>query len=520
MAKWRWTPMIAITASLALAVIAISAFVAISASSRDAAQRMIEERIVAAAVRDSLAKLGDALAPNAYWDVAYDEITTSIGPVWAQQNLGPYAAQTSGVSAVLIFDDAGNLIYNYFPSDRLHVHEFDHRSADAISALVKQARKELGVPPAAATAFVPIADKLYLGAASLIVPSDERARVPLARHNVEVYLRPFDASNLAKVQDDFRVSKITLAATTPNNGMAQTALNGAAGRPAAFLVWQASTPGKDFALSILPWALGVVLLIGILQVLALHGWMEAVSTLERKKAETAQLKQEVWNRTMFLANMSHELKTPLNAIIGFSDVIKRQMFGELSERYREYAADINSSGRHLLGIVDDVLDLTKLQHTEQIELEPVKLDSTLETAMSILRQQAERSGIALNVNRLGADIKVLGNEKSLNQIVINLGSNAIKFSRPGSRVDISFDQAPAGESVSITVRDEGCGIPAEKLPILGRPFYQVQSSYSRKSGTGLGLAITKTLVEKMNGDLKLDSKVGVGTTAVVTLRAA
>src|SRR5262249_19789595 len=102
----------------------------------------------------------------------------------------------------------------------------------------------------------------------------------------------------------------------------------------------------------------------------------------------------------------------------------------------------------------------------------------------------------------------------------NLGSNAIKFSEPGASVDIGFERQSVSERVLITVHDTGCGIPPEKLPLLGRPFYQVQSSYTRKSGTGLGLAITKALIEKMNGDLKLESTLGIGTTVTVTLKAA
>ena len=517
-ARWRWAPLVTIPVSLALAVVAIGTFVAVSTQSRDAAQVSIEQRIVSSAVGNLFAKLSDALAPNTYWDVAYDKLSDPIDAVWAQNNLGPYAAATSAVSAVLIFDSSDHLIYNYFPSDRLHRHETDVAMA-AITGLVAKARQTPGTPALPATGFVPIDDHLFLGAASLVVPSDSRARGTLARHYVELYLRAFDASNLAKVESDFSVGHISIDRAAPAQ-MAKVSLKTASGTPAAFLVWHASTPGRSLALDVMPWALGIVALIGVLQACALYGWKDAVSALERKKAEAVHLKEEVWNRTMFLANMSHELRTPLNAIIGFSEMIAREMFGPVSERYREYADAIHSSGRHLLGIVDDVLDLTKLQNNEKLPLEPVRLSRALETGISILKEQAEQAGVYLVMKPARDDITVLANEKSLNQILINLGSNAIKSSAPGASVDIGFERQNVSERVSITVQDAGCGIPSEKLPLLGRPFYQVQSSYARRSGTGLGLAITKVLIEKMNGDLKLESTVGVGTTATVTLKAA
>ena len=189
---------------------------------------------------------------------------------------------------------------------------------------------------------------------------------------------------------------------------------------------------------------------------------------------------------MFLANMSHELRTPLNAVIGFSEIIAAELLGPVTERYREYAKDIYDSGSHLLSIVNDVLDLAKLQNAPELELTPVHVTSATETALKILKEQAERASVGLEVAAARNEMTVLASEKSLSQIVLNLGSNAIKFSEPGGYVKIAVDQLPQADRIEITVSDQGCGIPPDKLPSLASLSTRSRTPIREKPEPALG----------------------------------
>jgi signal transduction histidine kinase len=220
-------------------------------------------------------------------------------------------------------------------------------------------------------------------------------------------------------------------------------------------------------------------------------------------------------RTDFLASASHELRTPLNAIIGFSDCMVGELFGPLSPRYREYARDIRTSGQLLLDIVNDVLDLTQLSGAVEVPAKPVKAGEALCVPIRMLREYAKGDGIAINYFDRSDGAEVAANEKALSQIVLNLGSNAVKFSPPQSCVDVILQRA--SNCVELVVRDSGAGIPADKLRFVGQPFFQAHQATARKQGSGLGLAIVKKLTERLGGEFAIASAVGTGTTVTVRL---
>jgi len=222
-------------------------------------------------------------------------------------------------------------------------------------------------------------------------------------------------------------------------------------------------------------------------------------------------------KSEFLANVSHELRTPLNAIIGFSEVIKTEMFGSLSERYRTYSSDIYDSGTHLLGLINDILDLSKLE-AGQVTLheEAVDVAATVEACVNLMKEPARKAGVHLSVS-LDYDVPyLLADERRLRQILINLLSNAVKFTPEGGDVRLSTKRVADG--VALTVRDTGIGIAAEDIPRALTRFGQVDSKISRKhEGTGLGLPLVKHLAELHGGSLTLVSEVNVGTIATVLL---
>jgi len=243
---------------------------------------------------------------------------------------------------------------------------------------------------------------------------------------------------------------------------------------------------------------------------------QALTEARARLARSSQAKSE------FLANISHELRTPLNAIIGFSDVMRAELFGAVGvPRYRAYIDDIHASALHLLELINDVLDLSKVEAGQlTLDDEPLSLAETAEAVMRLVAPQAAASGLTLDCE-IGAEVPpVLADPRRLRQILLNLLGNAVKFTPPGGRVRLAALLRPDG-GVRCMVSDTGVGIAAADMDRILMPFGRGESSYVRsKEGTGLGLSVTKTLVERHDGRLTIDSAVGVGTTVYVDLPAA
>jgi GAF domain-containing protein len=223
------------------------------------------------------------------------------------------------------------------------------------------------------------------------------------------------------------------------------------------------------------------------------------------------------HKSEFLANMSHELRTPLNAIIGFSEVLGERMFGELNEKQAEYTDDILSSGRHLLSLINEILDLSKVEAGRmELELATFDLPLAIENARTFVRERATKHGINLDVTvdeRLG---EFVGDERKIKQILLNLLSNAVKFTPEGGRIGINAKQADG--SVEISVSDTGIGIAPEDQPKIFEEFRQVGSDYAHKvEGTGLGLTLAKKFVELHGGRIWVESEVGKGSRFIFTL---
>jgi len=254
---------------------------------------------------------------------------------------------------------------------------------------------------------------------------------------------------------------------------------------------------------------------------------ELLSTIERRTSALIQAKltAEAANeaKSDFLANMSHELRTPLNAIIGFSEVLSSEAFGPIgSTRYRDYATHINESGTHLLSLINDVLDMAKLEaNAFTPEMVPLPSTEAIGAAVTMVHSLANQKGQDLTQDQ-AQPIAVLGDRRAVRQILINLLSNAIKFTEEGGRIAIGCqvdEQDP--NSALLYVRDNGRGIPADRLIDIGKPFMQISNPMQRdETGTGLGLAISKSLAEAMGGALLLRSELGVGTTAALRLKRA
>ena len=238
-----------------------------------------------------------------------------------------------------------------------------------------------------------------------------------------------------------------------------------------------------------------------------------------EEAQEAKQRAEAANvaKSSFLANMSHELRTPLNAIMGFSDVMRREMLGPIgSPRYLEYATDIHASGAHLLALINDVLDMSKIEAGKYvINPEPLDGADVMQGCVRLVRVRAAEADVALAVQADGR-LPLFADARALRQILLNLLSNAIKFTPAGGHVALSAGRD--GEGITFRVSDTGVGIPAHALSRLGRRFERVHDSMTRNSeGAGLGLALSRALAELHGGHLTVDSEAGCGTTVAVWL---
>jgi signal transduction histidine kinase/DNA-binding response OmpR family regulator/HAMP domain-containing protein len=246
--------------------------------------------------------------------------------------------------------------------------------------------------------------------------------------------------------------------------------------------------------------------------------IENVRLFDELEEKSRQLEAASKHKSEFLANMSHELRTPLNAIIGFSEVLLERMFGELNEKQEEYLQDILSSGRHLLDLINDILDISKVE-AGRMELMPetFSLPDILESSLMMIRERASRHGLELSLEVDPALDLIVADERMVKQVVVNLLSNAVKFTPAGGQVAVAARLTAGGEA-QVAVRDTGVGIaPADQARIFDE-FQQARSGTAKsQEGTGLGLTLSKKFVELHGGRIWLESEVGVGSTFTFAL---
>jgi len=256
----------------------------------------------------------------------------------------------------------------------------------------------------------------------------------------------------------------------------------------------------------------------LLQTFASHAAVAIVNA--RLFGELAEKSQQLEiasrHKSEFLSNMSHELRTPLNAIIGFAEVLGERMFGALNDKQAEYVGDITESGRHLLSLINDILDLSKVEAGRmELEVSDVDLPGLIDNALVLVRERAAGRGIVVHRavdERVGA---VPADERKVKQVLLNLLSNAVKFTPEGGRIDVRA--APIDGAIEVAVRDTGVGIAPEEQAEVFEEFRQVGSSAARQEGTGLGLALCRKFIELHGGQIRVASTLGQGSTFTFTL---
>ncbi len=245
---------------------------------------------------------------------------------------------------------------------------------------------------------------------------------------------------------------------------------------------------------------------------------QLVELAEKYAEEKTRAEDANRAKSEFLANMSHELRTPLNAIIGFSEIMVGGMFGELgSEKYGDYCRDIHKSGTHLLGVINDILDMSKIEAGRlDLSFDTVELDSFIDETVRVIQPEADAKEIGVRCE-VSEGLSVNADTKAIRQILLNLMSNAVKFTPNGGEMTVKAE--PSGKSyVAISITDTGIGIADEDIARLANPFVQVENQFTKShQGSGLGLAIARSLVDLHDGTMEIKSHVGEGTTVTVTL---
>jgi signal transduction histidine kinase len=239
--------------------------------------------------------------------------------------------------------------------------------------------------------------------------------------------------------------------------------------------------------------------------------IENVRLFNEIQDKSRQLQVASQHKSEFLANMSHELRTPLNAVIGFSEVLQQRMFGELTDKQAEYVNDIHSSGAHLLSLINDILDLSKVEAGRmELDVATFSVPMAIDNALTLIKERAGRHGIALECNIDPAVGDINADERKMKQILLNLLSNAVKFTPDGGRISVAANSISGGVEISVT--DTGIGIAPEDCAAVFEEFKQVgQQSDAKAEGTGLGLALARKFVEMHCGKIGVTSEIGKGS---------
>lgn len=252
-------------------------------------------------------------------------------------------------------------------------------------------------------------------------------------------------------------------------------------------------------------------LIGVILDASLQHAREEELTAARNDAEAQNLA-----KSRVLANVSHELRTPLNAVIGFSDIMVQRLFGPMPERYADYPHSISEAGNHLLDLIGDLLDVSRIEADRyELSLEGFDAREVMASALALVRMPAEDKGVSLSAVLPPLPLRVMADRRAVKQITLNLLSNAVKFTPKGGTITLAI--TALGPELEIVVADTGLGIAPEDLARLGRPFEQAGEVDQRAQGTGLGLSLVRALSELHQGQMTIDSKLGTGTAVTIRL---
>jgi len=498
-----------------------------SAKSQDKIAVDSSRHLASTALSVQLGNLKKILTDYTYWDEAYQKTVETFDPDFFDENFGngPYLRDTFGITSSIVIGPDNRPLRHMHGSvviEDARALNIDAHVEGGLGKLIEEARRTVDGEFLAVGGLVKMADQLYFVAVRAIHPHTEdllaKAAITPANAHVAVYMRPIDDELLDSLAIDFGLKDLSYVADIDlPEGLTQP-LDAPDGQQFGTLTWRIDLPSRHVLYVVLPALLAAILLVGLLSWYVLkslrRGQMELWHAMQR--AQSADR-----TKTEFLANMSHELRTPMNAIIGFSEMMRNEVFGPLgNERYAEYNTNIHECGRHLLDIINDVLELSKIETGKFVfrEIE-VALPEVIESVHRLMAPRATSKGITFDVEIAPNLPAVYADERALKQILLKLLSNAIKFTPSDGRIVVEVVHGPKG-TLRLTVSDTGVGISKEQMPLVMKPFHQVAGPFTAsEGGAGLGLALTASLATLHGATIHIESEVGKGTAVSIEFPA-
>lgn len=498
-----------------------------AAAHLDDSARAHQIRLLESVLESEATNLRRVAKGNSWDDLVIANVIDDLNIGWANENIGTYLIKEYELTGSYVVDARDRTVYAAYNRGWRKRTDAFKRFGPGLKQLIEEARAGRMDQAIPVTSFLLEGGEPHLVTVSPITRElpqpDQQVRVP---RPVLILSRPFDTFGLAAWSRNYRLADLRLLMKAPDKSAAFVPLTGPDGKAVAVLAWTPATPGTDMAMGMWGFIIAALGVLTLLTAFFLYRAEAFAGVLRANLDELvdAKTRAELANRskTLFLANVSHELRTPLNAVLAFSEIMKTQAFGPVgSPKYLEYATDIHESGRHLLALIDDLLDLSRIE-ANRADLNEVEIDvhRVVDWAANLIGPQAVQQSLSLSVDHEATGARLVADERALKQILLNLLTNAVKFTPAGGTIML-MTALEANGAFTFTVLDTGRGIPAEILTEVLLPFRQGEQSYVRnKAGAGLGLALVQALCKLHDARLVIDSTEGVGTKMTVSFPAA
>jgi signal transduction histidine kinase len=499
---------------------------------RIAAEKSIELVRVALEIRARNTAL--SVKDYAWWTEAVRNLVDAPSANWAYTHIGPTSYDSIGMKLVTVIDATGRQTFTFIEGEP---GTFNIMGPETIGlqTLIAAARSASPLEPVPATGLIKVGDQLYSVALAALTVAKGDPLLPNERpRSLLLFGRPLDSPAIDEIASEYRIDGLALVA--PGGAVDERTslpLKTADGDLLGALAWAPERPGNALIQRMLVPVGATIAGLALLSLIILWQIREVdrarrenqhnLEIIEGKNSELiiARDEAEYANRakSQFLAVMSHELRTPLNAIIGFSEIMYAEPYGALGDkRYKQYVQDIHNSGGHLLSIINDILDLSKIEAGQaDLNEEEVDLPALIGAVQRIMQERAAKADLTFECESGEGLPWVRADRRALKQILLNLLANAVKFTPKGGKVGLRMAVDDEG-GLRMTVYDTGIGMDPRDIPRALSAFGQVDTSWSRRyEGAGLGLPISRALVRLHGGTLELESQPGMGTAVTVRL---
>ena len=473
--------------------------------------------------------IGRTARDYAWWDDAVEHIVLKRDDRWLDTNIGDGVFVGTDADTSFVIDSQDRMWY--FRSTQMDQATIEPFLPDLL-ALTRQAQDTPPDQAAAPTGVLSIGGALFIVGVGAITPQglDTSPTLPDEKQSVIGFMYHLTPEQLKETGALTGIPDFQYSSEKPAT-LSRLAITTPTGRPAGYLTWTAVQPGTQFVKSMIMPGLFLAAIVAFVVAIivkrsfALAGDLAAhEKDLEAQvnKLEASHKKAQAADRAKseFLATMSHELRTPLNAIIGFSQIISEQRLGpDHQDKYVEYARDINDSGQHLLAIINNVLDLSKIEAGKfDLYFEDVHVEELIKTSTRFVENKTEGENKSIVVEIADLNTRINVDTGAIRQVLINLLSNAVKFSQENTIIRVKSFICSQRNGIIIEVADEGIGIAEDQIDHVLAPFNQADASHTRShQGTGLGLPIAKRLSELHGGSLEITSALEQGTTVRIIL---